>query len=230
VVAVSYVSTLWLQERGGLSPVAAGFALLPLSLGIVAGCTAAPRLLRRWSPATVTAAGLATAAVAALALAAFLPDGRVGPTVVALAGLGFGFGGQTVPVSLIATTVPGEAGVASAGYQMSGQLGGVLGLAAFTAAALSDRVAIVAAAVVLALAAVPTLAWRGGANSAPSHAQVRGGANSRAPAALGDDLAVDAHPPVQPQGVGREPQSDLHDHTLAGAERGRGARLPVQVG
>lgn len=95
------------------------------------------------------------------------------------------------------------AGFPGAGYQMSGQLSGALGLTAFTAAA-----------VVLALAVVWIRAWR---------------TVSPAPAAVGDDVTVDAHPAMQPHSVGGESQPDLHDHALAGAKPGESTRLPLQI-
>jgi MFS family permease len=215
VVGTSYVSTLWLQEDAGLSPSAAGLALLPLSLGIVAGALVAPRLLRRWPSASVTVLGLATAAVGAIGLAALVSVGTVGGAMAALAVLGLGFGGQSVPVSLVATSVPGEAGLASASYQMSGQFGGALGLAALTAVALADGALVAIAAAALAAATLITRAWR---------------TASAEPALVESHEVVDADSALQPTGVGGEPDLDLDDDGLTGTERGGGPRLSLHVG
>jgi predicted MFS family arabinose efflux permease len=103
VVGVSYVGTVWLQHTVGLSPAAAGLALLPLSAGIVAGSAFAPALIRRRGVRWVAVVGLAMGALGTVGL---LPPPSLAGFVVALAVLGTGFGLQSVPVSLVATTVP----------------------------------------------------------------------------------------------------------------------------
>ena len=130
VVGVSYVGTVWLQHTVGLSPAAAGLALLPLSAGIVAGSAIAPRLIQRRGVRWVAVSGLALAMLGTIAL---LPLPPLSGFVVALAVLGTGFGLQSVPVSLVATKVPARPGIACAAYQTAGQLGAGIGLVSFTA-------------------------------------------------------------------------------------------------
>ncbi|WP_433076741.1 MFS transporter [Dactylosporangium sp. CA-052675] len=117
LVGVSYAGTLWLQEVLGFGVVTAGLLLLPLSLGIVAGSAAAPALLRRCAPWRLAVAG---AVVTAAGIAALIPMTARSPVawpVAALGLLAFGFGAQSVPVTLAATAVPRRAGLATAAYQ-----------------------------------------------------------------------------------------------------------------
>jgi predicted MFS family arabinose efflux permease len=66
-----YLVTLLLQTAGGYSPLAAGFAFLPLAALVTVGSTAAGRAVRRWDVRVVLAAGflLAVAGLGWLALA-----------------------------------------------------------------------------------------------------------------------------------------------------------------
>lgn len=128
MVAACYTCTLWLQEAQGYGPMVTGLTFLPLSLGILAGAALAPRVLRHVTPRAAAAAGLAVAA-AGLALLAVLPkDTTPLGMLPALTVLAVGFGLQSVPVCALATTVPGDQGLAAAIYQTAGQLGGGLGL------------------------------------------------------------------------------------------------------
>ncbi|GAA5193678.1 hypothetical protein GCM10023322_56230 [Rugosimonospora acidiphila] len=129
LVAVNYCCTLWLQEVLGLNPIRAGFALSPLSVGIVAGSMLAPVLMRRAGERMVAALGLAVAAVGALLLVTTSPRVAMPVLLPILGVLALGFGVQSVPVSALATAVARRQGLASAGYQTAGQLGGAAGLA-----------------------------------------------------------------------------------------------------
>ena len=129
LVAVGYTSTLWVQTILHCGPVQAGLAFLPLSGGILLGAGAAPGLIRRFG-LRATAFGGLVVAVAGLAPLSRLPAGAGLPQLLPWLGLlALGFGVQSVPVSVVATTVPGHEAVASAVYQTAGQLGGGIGLA-----------------------------------------------------------------------------------------------------
>ncbi|MFC1401485.1 MULTISPECIES: MFS transporter [Streptacidiphilus] len=129
LVAVGYTSTLWVQTILHCGPVQAGLAFLPLSGGILLGAGAAPGLVRRFGVRGSAVGGLVVA-VAGLAPLSRLPAGAGLPQLLPWLGLlAFGFGVQSVPVSVVATAVPGHEAVASAAYQTAGQFGGGIGLA-----------------------------------------------------------------------------------------------------
>ena len=129
LVAVGYTSTLWVQTILHCGPVRAGLAFLPLSGGILLGAAVAPGLIRRFG-LRATAFGGLVVAVAGLAPLSRLPSGAGLPQLLPWLGLlALGFGVQSVPVSVVATAVPGHEAVASAVYQTAGQLGGGIGLA-----------------------------------------------------------------------------------------------------
>ena len=120
----------YLQLVLGLSPLAAGVATVPWSLGFVAGSLAAPRLARRWTPESVLVWGLGAAAIGFGLLA--MVDGRwglvilVAATVVMSLGLSPVF---TVGNELIITAAPHErAGAASALAETAAELSGALGI------------------------------------------------------------------------------------------------------
>ncbi|WP_161790237.1 MFS transporter, partial [Streptacidiphilus carbonis] len=129
LVAVGYTSTLWVQTILHCGPVRAGLAFLPLSGGILLGAGLAPGLIRRFGLRAAACGGLVVA-VAGLAPLSRLPAQAGLPQLLPWLGLlALGFGVQSVPVSVVATAVPGHEAVASAVYQTAGQLGGGAGLA-----------------------------------------------------------------------------------------------------
>ncbi|MEV0395201.1 MFS transporter [Polymorphospora rubra] len=127
----NYAIAQYLQLVQGLSPLQAGLWTAPSALGVIAGSTAAPQLVRLVRPATVIAGGLL------LATAGFAVLTRIGPTdglatlvtgaVIISAGLG--------PMMALATDLiigsapPERAGSASAMASTAPQLGGALGIA-----------------------------------------------------------------------------------------------------
>jgi DHA2 family multidrug resistance protein-like MFS transporter len=123
----------YLQLVLGLSPLQAGLATVPWSLGFVAGSLLAPRLARAVPPSTVLVGGLALASVGFGLLA--LVDGPQGlamlvaGTVVMSLGLAPVF---TVCNELIITSAPPErAGSASALSETASEFCGALGIAVF---------------------------------------------------------------------------------------------------
>ncbi|MEV7232247.1 MFS transporter [Polymorphospora sp. NPDC051019] len=127
----NYAIAQYLQLVQGLSPLRAGLWTAPSALGVIAGSTAAPQLVRLVRPATVIAGGLL------VATAGFVVLTRIGSTdglatlvtgaVIVSAGLG--------PMMALATDLvigsapPERAGSASAMASTSPQLGGALGIA-----------------------------------------------------------------------------------------------------
>ena len=125
--------TQYLQLVLGLTPLRAGLAILPWSLGFVVGSLLAPRMARRWTAYRVLVWGLAATA------AGFL--------LVALAGTQLGFGAVlagtivmslgmapviTIGNEMIITSAPPErAGAASGLSETSAEFSGALGIAVF---------------------------------------------------------------------------------------------------
>lgn len=125
--------TQFLQLVLGLSPLAAGAATVPWSLGFVVGSLAAPAWARRWGSGRVLVGGLAAAAAGLallpaaggpLALAAI-----VAGTLVMSLGMAPVF---TIGTEIIMTSAPPErAGAASAIAETASEFCGALGIALF---------------------------------------------------------------------------------------------------
>jgi predicted MFS family arabinose efflux permease len=123
------LASLYLQDELDRSPTATGLTLLPFSLCVVVGASAASPALRRASPRTVAAAGLgAIASGNAVLLAA--PRARwVLPVAVAISGSGIGL--SSVAATKLGTSVPTALeGTAAGALNTAAQLGNALGLAA----------------------------------------------------------------------------------------------------
>jgi MFS transporter, DHA2 family, multidrug resistance protein len=123
----------YLQLVLGLSPLEAGLWSVPSSLGFIAGSLLAPALVRRLSPGSTMAYGLASAATG-LALLARLPSDHEHGLALTLAGstlLALGVSPVvTLATDLIVGAVPPErAGVASGLSETGTELGGALGIA-----------------------------------------------------------------------------------------------------
>ncbi|WP_037064482.1 MFS transporter [Pseudonocardia acaciae] len=130
---VEYLVPQYLQQVGGLSPLAAGLWLLPGAAGLVAGSQLTPPLTRRFRPAHVIAAGVL---VSVVGYGLTMLAGRGGPGVVlAAAGLTVMMFG-VAPISVLGTALavgaapPERAGSAAATGQTAYDLGLALGIAA----------------------------------------------------------------------------------------------------
>jgi MFS transporter, DHA2 family, multidrug resistance protein len=121
----------YLQLVLGLSPLRAGLWSLPSSAGFILGSMVTPLLVRRASPVTVMAAGLALAAVGFGLLTQL--DAATGLAVLVAGSVIFSLG--LAPVDTLATDLavgaapPRRAGAASALTETSAELGGALGIA-----------------------------------------------------------------------------------------------------
>ncbi len=123
------LATLHLQDVRGLSPTAAGLALLPFSLAVVAGSAVAARLLRRVAPRTAAGLGLAVIAAGVVLLLAAEAGAWVVPTGVGIAG--FGIGLSSVAATLRGTDVPAALqGTAAGALNTAAQMGTAIGVAA----------------------------------------------------------------------------------------------------
>ncbi|MGU3540244.1 MFS transporter [Methylobacterium sp. A54F] len=136
----------------GLTPVGAGLALLPLSAGLLAFALLAPRLVRRFAPSRVVAAGLC--AVAASALLVALGVERRAEALLAPALFLFG-AGLALPYALAprlalaalpAGTAGRSSGLINAGTFLGGSLGITCGALAHARGGLMAVLGVVAAA------------------------------------------------------------------------------------
>jgi EmrB/QacA subfamily drug resistance transporter len=132
VVGQSFFLSLYLRNVLGYSPLRTGFALIPITLVVVAVASNMPKLLPRLGVRTVLAlAGLFQAAGMLLATR-FAPGGSyltdvLPAIVVAAVGLGLGFVGATIAAT--AGVRPQQQGLASGVLNTAQQVGGSVGLA-----------------------------------------------------------------------------------------------------
>lgn len=130
--AMWYVSSLYLQQVLGLSPLATGFAFLPLALMIMLTASRAGKLVGRFGVRAVMGSGLVMLAAGLLLLARIGTSGSavwyvVLPGLLVAAGIGL----SVVPSTIFATQSagPAQAGLSSGLVNTSRQIGGALGLA-----------------------------------------------------------------------------------------------------
>jgi len=122
----------YLQLDLGYSPVLAGSAILPFSLGLIATAWAAARLLPRYGPRPLLVGGALAATMAMIWLARLQATfGSPGGVLPAMIVMGAGLGLVFVPLSSVALTGvrPADAGVASALLNATQQIGGAVGVA-----------------------------------------------------------------------------------------------------
>jgi len=127
-----YFASIYVQEVMLYSPLKAGLAFLPVSLGIGAGAAAAQQLIGRFDARGVGVVGLSLATAGmALLLRTTVHGDYLGQLLVGLLPMSIGMGLTFVPITLLATAnIEGEdAGLASGLYNTSQQVGGALGLA-----------------------------------------------------------------------------------------------------
>lgn len=122
----------YLQLDLGYSPVLAGSAIVPFSLGLIATAWAAARLLPRYGPRPLLVGGGLAATMAMIWLARLQATfGSPGGVLPAMIVMGAGLGLLFVPLSSVALTGvrPADAGVASALLNATQQIGGAVGVA-----------------------------------------------------------------------------------------------------
>ncbi|HEY2654782.1 MAG TPA: MFS transporter [Solirubrobacteraceae bacterium] len=135
--------SLYVQEILGYSPLKAGLAFLPASLGIIIGAAISQNLVGRFGPRNVAVGGLLLA-TAGMAVFTGVPvhGTYVSDILVGLMPLTIGLGLVFVPVTLLATSGVSndDAGLASGLFNSAQQVGGSLGLAILSTLA-ADRTA-----------------------------------------------------------------------------------------
>lgn len=176
-IPMFFFINLYLQQVLGLGAFASGAALLPLTVTIMVGMVvAAPKLIARFGPKTMTVTGLATLAAGLVWLSLIRPDGTflvdvLPATLVTAAGMAMAF----IPSLGLAlsSAAPHEGGLAAGIVNTNYQVGSALGLAGMTAvaaafggpggdlASLTDgfSAGLLGAAAIAAIGAVVTAAW-----------------------------------------------------------------------
>jgi MFS family permease len=124
--------TLYMQQVLGYSAIEAGLAYLPLALVIIVASAVGSQLITRIGFKPVLAIGMGLIAAALLWFSQVSVGGGfttdiLGPSLLAAAGLGFGF--VTTIVAAVSGIREHEAGLASGLINTSQQIGGALGLA-----------------------------------------------------------------------------------------------------
>jgi hypothetical protein len=169
VVGSIFLTSLFLQQVLGSSPVVAGLQFLPLAAFITVSAAVASKLLPAAGPRLLIMAGLVVSAAGALVLSTVGADASYAADVLpgfALLGLGVGPMFVAISVGAMSDVPPEESGLAS-GLMMTGhEIGAALGVAALTAVGgdLTTRAglvagypdAFVAVAVILVGLLVPT--------------------------------------------------------------------------
>ena len=130
--AMFFFNTLYLQRVLDFSPLEAGLAFLPFTVGIAIGAGASQWLMRSLGLRTTAAIGLTIASAGMLGLLTISQDGTyLADVLPMMIPLSIGMGLTFVPVTLLATSglQADVAGLASGLFNTSQQIGGALGLA-----------------------------------------------------------------------------------------------------
>ncbi|MEN0012232.1 MAG: MFS transporter [Solirubrobacteraceae bacterium] len=139
--AMFFFTTLYLQQVLNYSPIKAGLAFLPFTVGIMVGSGLAEVAIKRIGMRVSIVSGLSLAAIALVLMLRIEVDGnyltQMFPAMVVLA---LGVGLVFVPLTLLATSgIEGEdQGLASGLFNTSQQFGGALGLALLSTFAASQ--------------------------------------------------------------------------------------------
>ena len=155
---------LYMQTILGYSPVEAGLAFLPFSVGIILGAGLASNLMPRVSPRYLMVPGLLASAVGMFLLAQLTPESDyfpslLGPMILLSVGVAFIF----VPAASVALHGAGsqDAGVASALINTSQQVGGSLGTALMNTVAVTTTAAYLSTHLAQGDAALPAALTEG---------------------------------------------------------------------
>jgi EmrB/QacA subfamily drug resistance transporter len=130
--AMFFFNTLYIQRVLGFSPLEAGLAFLPFTVGIAVGAWLSQGLMRRLGLRTTAGIGLVLGSAGMLALLTIDRDGSyLADVLPMMIPLSIGMGLTFVPVTLLATSglQADVAGLASGLFNTSQQVGGALGLA-----------------------------------------------------------------------------------------------------
>ncbi len=155
---------LYMQLILHYSPVRAGLAFLPFSVGIILGAGVASQLLPKLGPRPLMVPGLVAGAVGMLWLAQLQPDSEylthlLPPMIIMSVGMAFVF----IPTATVAlhAIFHRDAGVASATINTSQQVGGSLGTALMNTVAVTATTAYLASHIDEGSAALPAALTHG---------------------------------------------------------------------
>uniref|UniRef100_UPI001CEC6F1D MFS transporter n=1 Tax=Streptomyces sp. NK15101 TaxID=2873261 RepID=UPI001CEC6F1D len=130
-----FFMTTYAQSVLGYTPLQAGLALVPSSLGVVLGSKLAPRLMPAVGARNLAAAGALVGAAGFAWQSTMTAEGDflttiLGPGILMMAGIGL----ATTPLATLATSsaAPGDAGLVSGLVNTSRTMGGALGIAVMT--------------------------------------------------------------------------------------------------
>jgi EmrB/QacA subfamily drug resistance transporter len=138
--AMFFFNTLYIQRVLGFSPLEAGLAFLPFTVGIAIGAGLSQVLMKALGLRTTAGIGLVLGSVGMLALLTIDRDGSyLSDVLPMMIPLSIGMGLTFVPVTLLATSglAPDVAGLASGLFNTSQQVGGALGLAVLSTIAVN---------------------------------------------------------------------------------------------
>ena len=138
--AMFFFNTLYVQRVLDFSPLQAGLAFLPVTVGIGIGAGLSQVAVKRLGIRTTSIVGMSIATVGMLLLLTTSANGTyLADVLPGLIPISIGMGLTFVPVTLLATSgVSGEdAGLASGLFNTSQQVGGALGLAILSTLAVS---------------------------------------------------------------------------------------------
>jgi EmrB/QacA subfamily drug resistance transporter len=141
--AFFFLSSLYVQQVLGYSPLQAGLAFLPFALGIVIGAGGAQALTQRIPVRFVAIIGLVLAGGGLFIMSLADANGTyLGNLLPAIVPMSIGMGMTFLPLTLVATSgvSASDAGLASGLFNTSQQVGGALGLAILSTLA-ADRTA-----------------------------------------------------------------------------------------
>ena len=132
MLATFFLTVQLLSHQFGYSPLRSGIAFLPVPLGVFTMSRIAPRLVARFGPAPLVAAGTASVFLAmGLLLGVDDSTGYAAGVFPSLLLMGLGMGSSFMPITVLALegVEPEHTGSASGLLQTMQQLGGAVGLA-----------------------------------------------------------------------------------------------------
>ena len=145
--AFFFFSSLYVQQILGYSPLEAGLAFIPVTIGIGVGAAIAQQLVKRIGVRTTGSLGMLIAAFGLYLFSGVSVDGTyLSDVLPAVIPQSIGMGLFFVPITLIATTNVGEedAGLASGLFNTAQQVGGALGLAVLSTLAADKSASVLA--------------------------------------------------------------------------------------
>ncbi|MGW0854217.1 MFS transporter [Streptomyces sp. NPDC002690] len=131
LIGAIFITQFYYQAVLGFSPMEAGFLMLPMGIGSVFMSARCPKLVMRFGPRAVVAAGSVVMAISFLITSQFTEDTPTWLLIVAQFVFGLGWGSIMAPAtaSLMSVVPPVKAGAGQAVSQTMRQVAGALGVA-----------------------------------------------------------------------------------------------------